>query len=256
MTHNEKIPLSVVIISYNAATALPACLDSVQFAEDIVVIDSGSSDGTVEIARAKGARVIHQDWLGFGPQKQFAVETGRHDWVLCIDADERVSEALQASLRAELRAPKFRAYAMPRCNRFMGRWLRHGEGYPDWSLRLFNKQVARWSDDAVHETVLTTEPVGRLQGDLLHESAEDLDAYLAKQNRYTTLQAQALARHGKSAGTVRLVLSPVARFIKFYLVRAGFMDGIPGLVHITIGCMNSFMKYAKLRELQRRNASA
>jgi glycosyltransferase involved in cell wall biosynthesis len=256
MTNNEKIPLSVVIISFNAAAALPACLDSVLFADDIVVIDSGSSDGTVEIARAKGVRVIHQDWLGFGPQKQFAVKTGHHDWVLCIDTDERVSGALQASLLAELRAPKFRAYAMRRCNRFMGRWLRHGEGYPDWSLRLFNKQGARWSDDAVHERVLTGELVGRLQGDLLHESAEDLDTYLAKQNRYTTLQAQALARRGKSAGTTQMMLSPVARFIKFYLLRAGFMDGIPGLVHITIGCMNSFTKYAKLRELQRRNTSA
>src|ERR1700680_3692297 len=112
LTHNEKIPLSLVIISYNAAAVLPRCLDSVQFADDIVLIDSGSSDGTIEIARAKGARVTHQDWLGFGPQKQFAVETGRHDWVLCIDTDERVSEALQASLRAELGAPKFHAYAM------------------------------------------------------------------------------------------------------------------------------------------------
>jgi hypothetical protein len=124
------------------------------------------------------------------------------------------------------------------------------------SLRLFNKRVARWSDDAVHEAVLTEEPVGRLQGDLLHESAEDLDTYLAKQNRYTTLQAEALAQRGKSGGTAQLVLSPLARFIKFYLLRAGFMDGVPGLVHITIGCMNSFMKYAKLRELQRRNTSA
>jgi hypothetical protein len=253
VSDNEKIPLSVVIISYNAAASLAACLDSVRFADDILVVDSGSSDGTVDVAHGKGARLLHHDWLGFGPQKQFAVEAALHDWVLCIDTDEKVSEVLQASLRAELSAPKFRAYAMARCNRFMGRWLRHGEGYPDWSLRLFNRHVARWSDDAVHETVLTKEPVGRLQGDLLHDSAEQLDAYLAKQNRYTTLQARTLAARGKSAGAVRMVLSPVTRFIKFYFLRAGFLDGIPGLVHIAIGCMNSFLKYAKLKELQRRD---
>ena len=255
MTPNEKLPLSVVIISHNAAPAIAACLDSVQFAADIVVVDSGSTDGTVEVAQTRGARVIQQEWFGFGLQKQFAVKQARHDWVLCIDTDERVSEALQASLRGVLAAPTFRVYAMSRCNRFMGRWLRHGEGYPDWVMRLFDRRAARWSDDAVHETVLTQEAVGRLRGDLLHESAEELEAYLAKQNRYTSLQAQMLAQRGKSVGTAQLVLSPVARFIKFYLLRGGFMDGVPGLVHICIGCMNSFIKYAKLKELQRKNMS-
>jgi len=140
---------------------------------------------------------------------------------------------------------------MARCNRFMGHWLRHGEGYPDWSLRLFDRRHARWSDDPVHEKVLANARPARLSGDLLHESAETLDRYLDKQNRYTTLQAEAMRAAGKHASLVRLVLSPLARFIKFYVIRLGFLDGKAGLVHIAIGCMNSFNKYAKLLALQR-----
>ena len=133
-------PFSVVIITLNAAQQLEACLQSAAFADEIVVVDSGSSDATAEIALKYGARVIVQPWLGFGRQKQFAVSQASHDWVLCLDADERVSDELRASIIATLRQPGFTAYQMPRCNRFMGRWLRHGEGYPDWSLRLFERR--------------------------------------------------------------------------------------------------------------------
>ncbi|MDP2155729.1 MAG: glycosyltransferase family 2 protein, partial [Sulfuricella sp.] len=122
----QKTPLSVAIIALNAASQIEACLKSAAFADEIVVVDSGSRDDTREIALKYGARVLHQDWLGFGRQKQFAVEQTRHDWVLCLDADERVSDTLRASIVEALRAPRFRAYRMPRCNRFMGRWLRHG----------------------------------------------------------------------------------------------------------------------------------
>ena len=245
------MPLSAVIISKNAATQLGECLASLAFADEILVVDSDSTDGTAELARAAGARVIAKEWLGFGPQKQFAVEQARHDWVLCLDADERVSDALRASITAELAAPRAWAYDMARCNRFMGHWLRHGEGYPDWSLRLFDRRHARWSDDPVHEKVLANARPARLSGDLLHDSAESLDSYLAKQNRYTTLQAEAMHAAGKRAGVGQLLLSPLARFIKFYVFRLGFLDGLAGLVHITIGCMNSFNKYAKLLALQR-----
>jgi len=140
---------------------------------------------------------------------------------------------------------------MARCNRFLGRWLRHGEGYPDWSPRLFDRRHARWSDDGVHEKVLYAVSPGTLEGDLLHESGEDIGRYLEKQNRYTALAAQELHRRGQRAGLAELAFSPLLRFFKFYLLRLGFLDGLPGLVHISIGCMNSFMKYAKLIELQR-----
>jgi len=242
-------PLSAVLITRNAATQLPACLASVAFCDDIVVVDSGSSDDTVAIARALGARVVPQDWLGFGPQKQFAVAQANHDWVLCLDADERVSDELRASIEAVLAAPTHQAYRFPRCNRFMGRNLRHGEGYPDWSLRLFDRRQAHWSDDAVHEKVLTDATVGELRGDMLHDSAETLATYLAKQDRYTTLAAEEALARGKRATWLHPLLSPLIRFVKFYVVRLGFLDGIPGLMHILIGCRNSHMKYAKMRSI-------
>ena len=243
-------PLSVVIITKNAAIQLAACLASASFADEIVVVDSGSNDGTAELAALRGARVLQQEWLGFGRQKQFAVEAARHDWVLCLDADERVSEPLRACILALLAAPRAQAYAMPRRNRFLGRWLKHGEGYPDWSLRLFDRRHARWSDDPVHEKVLTDAPAARIEADLLHDSAETLAGYLEKQNRYTSMQAEALFKSGKRAGVAHLLLSPALRFVKFYFLRLGFLDGAAGLVHIAIGCCNSFHNYAKLMALQ------
>lgn len=240
-----------MLITKNAATRLDECLASLGFCNEIVLVDSGSTDATVEIARKHNARVIQKAWLGFGRQKQFAVDQARNDWVLCIDADESVSPKLAANIAKNLEHPESPVYRMARCNRFLGRWLRHGEGYPDWSLRLFDRRFARWSDDPVHEKVLYAVTPGTLEGDLLHESAEDLRDYMDKQNRYTTLAAQQLFEHGKSASIVQLIASPVVRFVKLYLFRLGFLDGLPGLAHVCIGCMNSFMKYAKLAELRR-----
>jgi glycosyltransferase involved in cell wall biosynthesis len=245
------MPLSVAIITRNAASQLESCLASIAFAEDVVVVDSGSTDGTTDLARRHGARVIAKEWLGFGPQKQFAVDAAKHDWVLCLDADEALSEELREAIVAELRAPRGFVYAMPRCNRFLGCWLKHGEGYPDWSVRLFHRRHARWGNEAVHEKVHTQAPVLRLRGDLLHDSAETLEKYLDKQNRYTSLQAEALRDAGRRASLFHLVLSPLLRFIKFYFLRLGFLDGVAGLVHIAIGCMNTFNKYAKLKALER-----
>jgi glycosyltransferase involved in cell wall biosynthesis len=248
-------PLSVAIITLNAAAQLEACLRSVRFADEIVVVDSGSNDGTQALAERHGARVIQQDWLGFGPQKQFAVEQASHDWVLCLDADERVTPQLQASIENALKNPSTGAFRFPRKNRFLGRYLKHGEGYPDWSLRLFDRRQARWSADAVHEKVETQSRIGELPGDLLHDSAESLAAYLTKQNRYTTLAADMAFAAGKRAGFARIVFSPLLRFLKLYFVRQGFRDGLPGLIHIAIGCFNSFVKYSKMLERQNSDAA-
>ena len=245
-------PLSAAIITLDCARPLAACLDSLGFCDEILVVDSGSTDGTVELAQSRGARVIRREWRGFGAQKQFAVEQASHDWVLCVDSDERVTPELRAGIERALAAPAAHAYEFARRNRFMGRYLRHGEGYPDWSLRLFDRRHARWSDDEVHEKVIAQGPPGRIAGDLLHDSAETLDGYLAKQNRYTTIAAQRLMLDGRRAGFARLVLSPLLRFIRFYFLRLGFLDGLPGLVHIAIGCQNSFLKYAKTIDLQKR----
>jgi len=248
----NREPLSVVIITRDAARPLRPCLESAAFADELLVVDSGSSDDTLDIAERHGARTLRHDWEGYGRQKQFAVEQASHPWVLCLDADERVSAELRVSIERTLAGPQHQAYQMPRRNRFMGRWLRHGEGYPDLSLRLFHRDHARWSDDPIHEKVVPNGPVGMLHGDLLHESEDGIANYLAKQNRYTTLQAEALYARGRRATIAKLALSPLLRFIKFYVVRRGFLDGVPGLVHILIGCHNSFTKYAKLLELERR----
>ena len=251
MNAAPRAPLSAVLITRNAAAVLAPCLESLAFADEIVVVDSGSSDATAEIAGRYGARLVQKEWLGFGQQKQYAVDQAQHDWVLCLDADETVSPQLAASIQAALAAPVSPVYRMPRRNRFLGRWLSHGEGYPDWSPRLFNRMNARWSDDLVHEKVLYAVTPGTLQGDLLHDSADDLTAYLERQNRYTTLAARQAYELGRSAGFFHILMSPVVRFFKFYVFRLGFLDGMPGLLHISIGCMNSYLKYAKLIELRK-----
>jgi glycosyltransferase involved in cell wall biosynthesis len=249
-----KIPLSIVIIAKNAASQIRACLESVAFAEEVLVVDSGSEDETRAIADVMGSRVIEKEWLGFGQQKQFAVTQAKHDWVLCLDVDERVTPRLEASIRAALLAPKSRAFRMRRRNRFLGKWLAHGEGYPDWSLRMFHRQHASWSNDPVHEAVITTVDVGELDGDLLHDSAEDVTTYLQKQNRYSSLHAEALFQQGVRAGYLKLFLSPLARFVKFYVLRLGFLDGGPGFAHVAVGCFAAFAKYAKLIELENKAA--
>jgi len=287
----SKIPVSAVLIVKNAARELPACLASVNFCAEILVVDSGSTDATVAIAEAAGARVIRSHWRGFGAQKQFAVEQAAYDWVLCIDTDERVSDRLRQSLCAVFAVPKgdfpetdsklrgvpkgdwlrgvspapapcvpmgtFPAYRYARRNRFMGRYLRHGEGYPDWVVRCFDRRHARWSDDVVHEKVMVAgdKAVATLAGDLLHDSAESIENYLAKQNRYSTLAAEAAIAQGKRAHVGNLLLSPWVRFIKFYFLRLGLLDGLPGLVHILIGCGASFAKYIKMVDMQSRGSS-
>lgn len=251
-SEHAMMTLSAVIITLNEEQALPRCLESLAFADEILIVDSGSTDRTCAVAEQMGARVIYQEWLGYGRQKQFAVEQAENDWVLCVDADEWVSEALRTSIMKTLRAPACMAYEFPRCNRFLGRWLRHGEGYPDYNLRLYHRGHAAWSDDPIHEHVVSEDAPCRLSGDLMHESEEGLEDYLHKQNRYTTLQAKAMHARGKKASKLRAFTSPLFRFIKFYLIRFGWRDGFPGLVHVSIGCLNSYMKNIKLLEMEER----
>lgn len=246
-----RLPLSAVLITRNCASSLAATLASLSFCDEIVVVDSDSDDGTRELALAHGARVHTREWTGFGPQKRLAVSLASHDWVLAIDSDEVVSDALRASIERELVSPTHGAYAFPRCNRFLGRYLRHGEGYPDWSLRLFDRREANWTEDLVHEKVIARGEVGRLRGDLLHHSEESLERYLEKQNRYTSLSVQRMLQRGDRASLRKLVASPLIRFLKFYVFRLGLLDGVPGLIHIAIGCLTSFLKYAKLIEARR-----
>lgn len=245
------IPITVTIITKNAATTLERCLHSVSWADEVLVIDSGSSDATLEIARHLATRVEHHDWPGYGAQKRYAAEQASHDWVLSIDADEWLSSELANSIQTLLSDKPAKAGYLINCrNQFMGRWLLHGEGYPDPHLRLFDRRCGNWQERPVHEQVLITGQLGQLKGDLLHESAQSLESYIAKQNYYTQLQANLLWQEGRTFTTSQMILRPLWRFIRLYFFKRGFLDGVPGLVHISIGCFNTFIKYAKLRELQ------
>ena len=247
------LPLSMIVITHDAEDDIAECLASAAFAAESVVVDSGSADHTVDVAKSRGARVLQRAWTGFGPQKQFGVDAASHDWVLCLDADERVTPALARSLEALFAhgEPDRAAYEVARRNRFLGRWLAHGEGYPDRIVRLFDRRRARWSSDAVHEHVVASGPVGRLDGDLLHMSAESIERYIEKQNRYTTLQADILHARGARSAAPAMFFSPLVRFARNYIVRLGFLDGAAGFAHSAIGAFASFMKHAKLRALER-----
>jgi glycosyltransferase involved in cell wall biosynthesis len=247
--------LSVAIIAKNEAARIAACLESVRgLADDVVVVISDSTDDTATLCRAHGARVIEAQWHGFGSQKNLAVKESRYDWVLCVDADEQVTPQLAASIRQALDAPSAAGFRLRRRNKFMGRYLRHGEGYPDWNLRLFDRRRGSWSNDEVHERVQVDGIISSLAGDLRHDSADTLERYLLKQNRYTSLAAEQALRQHTRVSAAHLIISPVTRFIKFYVFRLGFLDGIPGLVHITVGCFSSLLKYAKIREAQASSA--
>lgn len=248
--------LSVVIITLNEEGAIDRCIDSVRkVADEVLVVDSGSTDATVEVAESCGARVINKDWLGFGRQKQFAVNEAAHPMVLCLDADEWLSDALSEEILKIKNSAMAAAYVLPRRNLFLGRWLSYGEGYPDYTLRFFNREKARWSEEPVHEGVLYDGKPIRLKGDLMHQSADDLHRFLEKQNRYTTIQAAHLFENGKRFSLAKMILSPAIRFFRYYLLKLGFLDGVPGLIHILIGCRNAAIKQYKLYALQHQQKS-
>lgn len=267
----KKFPLSLVLITLNADRILSQVLESCTFVDEIIIVDSGSNDATENIAKQYQAKFIFQHWLGFGKQKNFAINQAKNDWVLCLDADEIISGELQKNIVSYLENNIFNTtncndevagINLVRCNNFLGKFLKHGEGYPDICLRLFNKKFMRWSDDEVHEKVIfidneSDKKVITLHGDLLHYSVDSLEKYISKQNKYTTLSAQQLfsdyLQKNRFPNTLKIfakfTISPLVRFIKFYILKRGFLDGLPGFIHIIIGCLTAFMKYIKLYEL-------
>ena len=245
-------PISLVVVTLNAADHIGQCLSSVPFASDIVVLDSGSSDQTVEIAKALGARVFVEEWRGFGPQKRRASELAKTDWILNLDADESLSpEAQQELVRWQGQAQESAAaYALPRLSFHMGRWIRHGGWYPDWQVRLYDRRQCNWSSAQLHEKIETSS-VARLRHPILHDVFKDLSHQVNTNNRYSTLGAQTLVEKGQKFRWWKLLFKPKIKFLETYVWKRGFLDGLPGFV-IAVGAAYSvFLRWAKLWELER-----
>ncbi len=248
--------LSAVIITNNEEKNIGRCLQSlVQVADEIIVVDSGSTDGTAAICRQYNAQFIPQPWLGYGPQKNHGIRLAANDYILSLDADEELSPELIAAIRREKEKGLHGGYVLQRLNNFFGKFARYGLEYPDHKIRLFNRQQAQWDDSPVHETLQT--PAGltpvTLPGYLYHYSYDDIETYLAKFNNYTTLAAESLYRRGKRAGVIKLVFSPWFTFIKGYIFRAGFRQGLHGFLLAALAAYYVLIKYAKLWRRQRAN---
>jgi len=244
--------LSVTVITHNEGHNIAACLRSVSFADQVVVLDSGSSDDTVQIARSLGAEVsISPDWPGFGVQKNRALALATSDWVLSLDADERVTPELQVEIQACLRAPAFDVYSFPRLSSYCGQYMRHSGWYPDRVTRMFRRTTAHFSDDLVHERLVTERPIGQLRSQLLHESFRNFEAVLDKANRYSTAGAQSLLKKRKTASVGKAVGHGMWAFIRTYFLRLGFLDGRMGLVLAISNAEGTYYRYLKLWLLQR-----
>lgn len=249
--------LSVTVITKNEAHNIEACLRSVMFADQLVVLDSGSTDDTAAIARSLGAEVVcSADWQGFGIQKNRALALARCDWVLSLDADERVTPELQAEIQATLNAPAFDVYALPRLSSYCGQYMRHSGWYPDRVTRLFRRQAAQFSEDLVHERVVASRPVGQLHSPMLHESFRNFEAVLDKANRYSTAGALSLFSQGKQASLGKALGHGLWAFIRTYFLRCGFLDGRMGLVLAISNAEGTYYRYLKLWLLQRDGSAA
>jgi len=246
--------VSVVIVAKNEAADIAACLASVAWAEERVVVDTGSDDATRELTQAAGARVLQHPWLGYGATKNWAFSQAQGEWILSLDADERVSERLAEEIRRVVAGERSEAaFEMPRRFQFQGRWLRYGGCYPDRQLRLFRKGRARYGADLVHERLEVEGKIGRLRGHLDHYSYASRAEFLAKLEEYSSLWAeQAYARGKRPRWQHRF--SFLAGFSGRYLLKGGFLDGRPGLTWAVLAGRHSSAKYAKLAERARGEA--
>jgi glycosyltransferase involved in cell wall biosynthesis len=249
--------LSVVIIAKDEAERIGDCLESVAWADEIVVVDSGSTDATREIARRHTDKVHTIPWRGFGAQKQAAVDLAAHDWVLSVDCDERVTPALAAEVRGLLaQAAPLPAYSIPR-RTFLGRKeIRHCGWYPDRTVRLFDRRQARFSDSLVHEQVVAGGAVGKCREHMLHYSFTGLEQLLDKLNHYSDLSARQMFESGRRFSAFDLALRPAFAFLRTYVLRAGVLDGVEGLTIAATTALSTYAKYAKLQELERKRAAA
>ena len=247
--------ISVVIITFNEEESIGRCIDSVKnIADEVVVLDSLSTDKTVTIAESKGAKVYMQPFLGYIQQKNKALEFASHDYVLSLDADEAIDDILAASILQVKSLPTpGNAYSMNRCTWYCHRFIRHGTWYPDRKLRLFRKSLATWGGTNPHDLVVlnSPQPVQRLKGDILHYSYNSIEEHVRQNNRFSTISADALFKKGKKTSLVKVVIHPFWAFLLSYVLRLGFLDGFYGFVIAIHVAQLSFLKHAKLYQKYR-----
>jgi glycosyltransferase involved in cell wall biosynthesis len=242
--------VSVTIITKDEEADIAAALASVSWADDVVVVDSHSTDRTVDLARAAGAHVVIRDWTGYIDQKNFAATLARHDWILSLDADERVTPALARDVQAAVQAPSHVAYQVPRLTWHLGRWIRGTDWYPDYQTRLYDRRHAQWSGRYVHETVSVDGSIGRLRGHLEHFAYRDISDHLETIDRYTTYAAHQMHEAGRRATVGQLLGHGPLAFLRNYVAKGGFRLGAAGVIVSTLNAYYVFLKYAKLWQLQ------
>lgn len=242
--------ITATIITLNEERNIARAIESLRCCDEILVMDSGSNDRTMELAGNLGARVVESPWRGYAGQKNRAAECACNDWILSIDADEALSEALEGELWSiKKNGPKYDAYTMPRLAQYLGRWILHSGWYPDRKVRLYNRYKAKWVGDFVHESVHVSGRIGHLESSLLHFTCDSLSEHLKTMDRYTTLAAEELVFRKTRIHLSNLIFDPAWTFLKTYFVQRGFLDGTEGLTIAYMAALYTFLKYAKARNM-------
>ena len=240
--------ISATIITLNEERNIARAIESLRCCDEIVVVDSGSNDRTLELASRLGARVVETPWHGYAKQKNFAADQAQYDWVLSLDADEALSEALEGEIWAVKKSgPRHDAYTMPRLAQYCGKWILHSGWHPDRKVRLYNRRCAKWVGEYVHESVRVRGPVGHLRYNILHFTCGSLTEHLKSLDRYTTLAAQEIVAHKEPLNRARLLFDPGWTFLRAYILQRGFLDGAEGLSIAWMGALYTYLKYAKAR---------
>lgn len=240
--------ITATIITLNEERNIARAIESLRSTDEILIVDSGSADRTVELAQKLGARVIEAAWPGYAAQKNWAAEQAANDWILSLDADEALSEALEAEIwNLKKSGPRYDAYTMPRLARYLGRWILHSGWYPDRKVRLYHRARATWVGDFVHESVVVDGRVGHLESNILHFTCDSISEHIKTMDRYTTLAAQEIAARKLPVPLTRLIAAPAWAFLKTYFLQRGFLDGLEGLTIAYMAAFYTFLKYSKAR---------
>jgi glycosyltransferase involved in cell wall biosynthesis len=246
----EKI--SATIITHNEQDNILRCLESIKWVDEIIIVDSQSNDNTITLCKEYTDKIYVNPWSGYVRQKNFAVEKASHNWILSLDADEELSPALKEEIITLKKSGfTFNGYKIPRKVFYLGHWIEYSGWYPNYKMRLFNREFGKWQGDSVHEYVALTGAPGKLKGDIYHYSYKSLSDHLERINTFTTLAAESMKKNGRKSSYVKLLYKPFFKFVKSYILKKGFLDGFTGLIIAVMGSFYVFLKYLKLWELQK-----